>query len=152
MNVAILAPKQASTGDTVLHPKPMTRDWLDPAELASLTVEEVLARIDALKPLIGANARQAELVRQPVDELWAAIRRTGVFHLFVRRKFGGMEAGGLQALTDAVTSVGEAADRGEQRRRRDDLARRKRAGVTVPIRMPAMNNVTAASCIAYRQR
>lgn len=107
MNVALLVPKQASTGETVLHPKPMTGDWLDPAEVQALTVEAVLARIDALKPLIAANAREAELLRQPVDEVWAAIRATGIFYLFVPKKYGGMEAGGLQALTHAVTSVGE---------------------------------------------
>ena len=83
----------------------MKDDWLDTPTLQSLTVAQIVARVDALKPLIAANAREAELQRHPVDEVWAALRRTGVFYLFVPKKYGGLEAGGLQALIDVVTSI-----------------------------------------------
>ncbi|WP_375404435.1 hypothetical protein [uncultured Sphingomonas sp.] len=107
-NLAVLFPKQAHSDETILEPHTMTGDWLDPAEVRSLTVEQVLARVEALRPLIADNARKAELLRHPVDEVWAAIRATGIFYLFVPKKYGGMEAGGLQALTDAVVSIGES--------------------------------------------
>ena len=92
----------------ILIPRPMTDDWLDRRTLQSLTVAQIVARVDALKPLIAANAREAELQRRPVDEVWAALRRTGVFYLYVPKKYGGLEAGGLQALIDVVTSIAES--------------------------------------------
>lgn len=82
-------------------------DWLEPSEVASLTVDTILDRLRAITGLIAAHAREAELQRRPVDAVWSAIRKTGVFYMFVPKKYGGMEVNSLQALTDAVAIIGE---------------------------------------------
>lgn len=91
----------------ILHSNTHNDDWLDPAEVASLTVDTILGRLRAITDLIAAHAREAELQRRPVDAVWSAIRKTGVFYMYVPKKYGGMEVNSLQALTDAVAIIGE---------------------------------------------
>ncbi len=66
-------------------------DWLGREELRSLTPALLAARTTALKPMLAAHAREAESLRRPVDSVWSAIRRTGVFYHFVPRVYGGLE-------------------------------------------------------------
>lgn len=82
-------------------------DWLDQREIDSLTVDTILDRLRGITDLIAAHARQAEVQRRVVDEVWSAVRKTGVFYLFVPKKYGGMEVNSLQALTDAVAIIAE---------------------------------------------
>ena len=96
-----------SNTEKALTPNAHHTDWLDPGEVATLTPEIILARLDAFRPLIASNAREAELIRQPVDEVWSAIRKTGIFYTYVPKKYGGMEANGLKSFIDAVSLIGE---------------------------------------------
>ena len=70
---------------------PSGDDFLTREELAALTPAELVRRTTALKPLIAANARECERLRRPVDEVWNAIRKTGVFYHFVPKRYGGLE-------------------------------------------------------------
>lgn len=107
MATKLNAPKDAGIADDVLQPITPHADWLKPNEVAALTVDEVVSRLRALHPLIIAHAGRAEQLCRPVDEVWSAIRKTGVFYFFIPKQHGGMEVG-LQAFIDAVTAVGEA--------------------------------------------
>ena len=91
----------------VLVPHSGHSDWLDANTLRTLTVTDILARIDAIKDLIGAGAGEAERLRHPVDEVWSAIRKTGMFYLYVPRKFGGLEVNDFQAFIDIVLPIAE---------------------------------------------
>ncbi len=66
-------------------------DWLSKAELTSLTPAILMERTKALKPLLASHAREAERIRRPVDLVWSAIRRSGVFYHFVPKRYGGLE-------------------------------------------------------------
>jgi 3-hydroxy-9,10-secoandrosta-1,3,5(10)-triene-9,17-dione monooxygenase len=68
-------------------------DWLNPAEVATLTSQVLVERIVALKPLISANASEAERGRRLVRSVWRAILRTGALYHYVPRRFGGLELG-----------------------------------------------------------
>jgi 3-hydroxy-9,10-secoandrosta-1,3,5(10)-triene-9,17-dione monooxygenase len=82
-------------------------DWLDRAEIKSLTPEKIVSRLSEISGLIAANSRKAEELRRPVDEVWSAIRKTGIYYLYVPKKFGGLEAGGLKAFIDTVSLIAE---------------------------------------------
>jgi alkylation response protein AidB-like acyl-CoA dehydrogenase len=69
----------------------MSNDWLSKAEVADLTPEILAARVRALLPFIAGRAREAELLRKPSDDVWAALRKTGIFYHFVPKRFGGLE-------------------------------------------------------------
>lgn len=93
--------------EKVLIPHSGHDDWLDPAEVRTLTPELILDRLRALKPMIAKNAVEAERLRHPVDEVWSAIRKTGVYYLYVPKKYGGMEYSGLDVYIDAVGMIAE---------------------------------------------
>ncbi|MEQ8486918.1 MAG: acyl-CoA dehydrogenase family protein [Pseudomonadales bacterium] len=55
--------------------------------------DALLARIEALTPMLEAHAFQAEAERKPVDAVMHAIEQTGVYRYFVPKRFGGWEFG-----------------------------------------------------------
>lgn len=76
------------------------------------TVEEMVEAVRALRPFIEENAREAERLRKPVDEVIERLAATGVFKSYVPRRFGGFEIDtdtfidvGL-AVSEACTSTG----------------------------------------------
>lgn len=85
---------------------PKGGDWLSADDLAKLTPAELVARTQALRPLLAANAVQAEALRRPVDEVWQAIRDSGVFYHFVPKAYGGLEFD-LETFIDAMLPLGE---------------------------------------------
>ncbi|MDB5482636.1 MAG: hypothetical protein JWO83_3689 [Caulobacteraceae bacterium] len=81
-------------------------DWLSSAELGSLTPAELVRRTAELKPLLQAHSREAEQLRRPVDAVWSAIRKSGVFYHFVPKKYGGLEFG-VDTFIDAMLPLAE---------------------------------------------
>jgi alkylation response protein AidB-like acyl-CoA dehydrogenase len=99
---------QDSSSHVVLQAQiPAGDDWLSASELAMLTPEVVRQRIVKLQPLIRENARQAEVLRRPVSEVIAAIRKTGMFYLMMPRAYGGMGAT-PNDLLDVTVPIAEA--------------------------------------------
>ena len=86
---------------------PAGDDFLAPAELAALTPEIIVERMKALAPRIAAAAVEAERLRRPVDEIWAAIRASGYFYMYVPKAFGGLEVTTDQFI-DASLPIAEA--------------------------------------------
>src|ERR1700722_7423878 len=82
-------------------------DWLDQAEVAKLTSQVIRNRFVALKPLIAANALQAERDRRLVADVWRAIRHTGALYHYVPRRFGGLQLG-LEEFIDETLPIAEA--------------------------------------------
>ncbi|WOF42396.1 hypothetical protein KNJ79_14535 [Sphingopyxis indica] len=85
---------------------PKEKDWLSREELAALTPEELVRRTTALKPLVAAHAAECEALRRPVDAVWNAIRKTGVFYHFVPRRYGGLEFD-IDSFIDAMLPIAE---------------------------------------------
>jgi alkylation response protein AidB-like acyl-CoA dehydrogenase len=81
-------------------------DWLSAAELRALTPAELIARTAALRPMLAAHAREAETIRKPVDSVWSAIRKTGVFYHFVPKRYGGLEFD-VESFVDEILPLGE---------------------------------------------
>lgn len=71
---------------------PAGDDFLPREEVSKLTPEILLARVKALQPLIAERAPIAEKLRRPDDEVWSALRHSGVFYLLIPKEFGGLEA------------------------------------------------------------
>lgn len=94
-------------GENVLIPNSDNRDWLDPEEVRTLTPGIILKRVESLHDLIAKHAREAEEIRRPVDEVFSAIRRTGIYYLYVPKRHGGLETGGLKTFIDTVSSIAE---------------------------------------------
>jgi 3-hydroxy-9,10-secoandrosta-1,3,5(10)-triene-9,17-dione monooxygenase len=86
---------------------PPTNDWLSPQELATLTPAVLRERMVALKPLIASKAASVEASRRPDPQVWRALRKSGVFYMFVPKVFGGLEMT-LQDLIEVMLPVGEA--------------------------------------------
>ena len=86
---------------------PTGGDWLSREELAAITPEELVRRTTALKPLLAAHAREAEQLRRPVDAVWSALRKSGVFYHFVPKVYGGLEFD-VDTFIDAMLPLGEA--------------------------------------------
>lgn len=86
---------------------PKGGDFLSPDEVKALTPAELNRRIRDLKPLIAANAAEAERLRRPVDEVWQALRRSGFFYQFVPKRFGGMETD-FDSFIDVGVAIAEA--------------------------------------------
>ena len=86
---------------------PTGEDWLSAEELAFLTPETLRERVLAIKPLAAARARDVEIARRPDKEVWAALRKSGVFYMFVPKRFGGLEMT-VNDLIDVMTPLGEA--------------------------------------------
>jgi alkylation response protein AidB-like acyl-CoA dehydrogenase len=85
---------------------PERADWLSSEELRTLTPETLLKRTNALKPALAEHAREAELLRRPVDHVWDAIRKTGVFYHFVPKRYGGLEFD-VESFVDIMLPLGE---------------------------------------------
>ncbi|WP_340314913.1 acyl-CoA dehydrogenase family protein [Rhizorhabdus argentea] len=90
----------------VLIPNSQHSDWLSKEQLNSITPEILVERMKALAPLVADNAREAERLRRPVDDVWSAIRKTGVLYHFVPKKYGGLEFD-IGTFIDAVLPVAE---------------------------------------------
>ena len=86
---------------------PKAGDWLSAEELATLTPEVLRERILAIKPLAAERARSVELNRRPDPEVWAALRKSGIFYMFVPKRFGGLEMT-VNDLIDIMVPLGEA--------------------------------------------
>ena len=99
---------QDFSAETVLNPNSTHTDWLDPAEVEELTAETVLARLRGLTETIAARANETERLRRVPEDLWSEIRRTGVFYLFVPKRYGGMEHGSLETFIDLLVILGAA--------------------------------------------
>jgi 3-hydroxy-9,10-secoandrosta-1,3,5(10)-triene-9,17-dione monooxygenase len=93
-------------GPAILTPKIGHSDWLGREELDNLTVDEIVRRLVALQPFIAENAPKSEQIRRAVDEVWSAVRRTGVFYLHVPKARGGLEQG-LESFIDVILPIGE---------------------------------------------
>lgn len=85
---------------------PKGGDWLSREELAALTPEELVRRTTALKPLVAAHAAECESLRRPVDAVWDAIRKSGVFYHFVPWRYGGLEFD-IDSFIDAMLPIAE---------------------------------------------
>lgn len=85
---------------------PAGGDWLSRAALDALTPAELVARAEALRPLLAAHAAEAEALRRPVDSVWQALRDSGIFYHFVPRAYGGLEFD-LETFIDAMLPLGE---------------------------------------------
>jgi len=94
------------SSERILIPKSTHDDWLGPEELASLTVPEIVRRVTALQDLMASKAQKSEQMREVDEEVWSALRKTGIFYLMVPRARGGLEEG-LQAFIDVILPIGE---------------------------------------------
>lgn len=92
-----LAERRIPTGD----------DFLSAEAVAALTPELIVERMKALAPRIAEAAVEAERLRRPVDEIWAAIRASGYFYMYVPKAFGGLEVTTDQFI-DATLPIAEA--------------------------------------------
>lgn len=72
-----------------------------------MTEAELLARVEALVPLLEANAARAEAERKPVDAVMKAIEEAGVYRYFVPKRFGGYEFG-MQTFMHIGMTLGAA--------------------------------------------
>lgn len=68
--------------------------------------QELLNRIEALVPMLEANAAEAERQRKPVDAVMQAIEDTGVYRYFVPKRFGGYEFG-METFMKIGMALGE---------------------------------------------
>ena len=72
-----------------------------------MNVDELLAHLTALQPLLAENAMETERRRKPVDANIEAIRATQAFRFFVPRRYGGFELP-LGAFVDVGLILAEA--------------------------------------------
>ncbi len=86
---------------------PKGDDWLSAEELATLTPEILRERVIAIKSLAAERARSVELNRRPDPDVWAALRKSGIFYMFVPKVFGGLEMT-VNDLIDVMSPLGEA--------------------------------------------
>lgn len=91
----------------IVAPHIFEGDWLSASELREITPQVLADRVRSLLPLIEANAQQAEQQRFPVDEVIAALRKSGVFYHFVPKQFGGLEFG-IVDFVNICLPLGEA--------------------------------------------
>lgn len=105
MNIAVQA-RHAEEEAFADRRIPKGGDWLSREELAALTPEELVRRTTALKPLVAAHAAECEELRRPVDAVWSAIRKTGVFYHFVPKRYGGLEFD-IDSFIDAMLPIAE---------------------------------------------
>lgn len=68
--------------------------------------QELLSKIEALVPMLEANAAEAERQRKPVDAVMQAIEETGVYRYFVPKRFGGYEFG-METFMQIGMALGE---------------------------------------------
>lgn len=68
---------------------------------------EVLKRIQALRPLLEANAVQGDRDRRASDESVEALKEAGAFRIAIPRRFGGLETS-IRTQLEVSAAVGEA--------------------------------------------
>ena len=68
---------------------------------------DLVARADALVPLLKETAREAEIARQPLDRVIDCIRESGLYSLMVPRQFGGYEQD-LDTFFDVALTLSRA--------------------------------------------
>ncbi|MCV7228043.1 acyl-CoA dehydrogenase family protein [Mycolicibacterium komossense] len=71
------------------------------------TVEDVLARIRDIAPLLQKNAASSETERRVSDETITALKEAGVFRLAVPRRYGGLETD-LRTMLEVSAAIAEA--------------------------------------------
>ena len=90
-----IAEPRSVKGPTLLKANPPTGhvDVSDISHLKSDALREVLvARAEALRPLLEDNAAATEANRRVVEENIIAIQQAGLFRIMVPRRFGGLQA------------------------------------------------------------
>lgn len=90
-----------------LVPNSVNGDYLPPEELNSLTTDRILSDLRGLSELIAAHSQEVERLGRPNDEVISSIRRTGLFYLYVPRKYGGLEYDGLDVFIEAISIIAE---------------------------------------------
>jgi alkylation response protein AidB-like acyl-CoA dehydrogenase len=86
---------------------PDGHDFLSRDEVARLDGPELVRRIEKLQPLIAGRAAEGEKLRRPTDEVWSALRASGIFYLLIPKRFGGIEAD-FDAFIDVGMAIAEA--------------------------------------------
>jgi len=86
---------------------PRSEDYLSADEVAAITPAILRERTLALKPMIAARARDTELARRPLPDVWSALARAGIFYHFVPKRYGGLEFG-FEDMVDIMMPVAEA--------------------------------------------
>ncbi|WP_040701161.1 oxidoreductase [Nocardia vinacea] len=71
------------------------------------TIEDVLARIKELTPLIRKNAADGDSARRVSEETIAALKEAGAFRILAPRRAGGLETSS-RALLDVTSAIAEA--------------------------------------------
>ncbi|WP_063065805.1 acyl-CoA dehydrogenase family protein [Nocardia violaceofusca] len=71
------------------------------------TIEDVLARIKELTPLIRKNAAEGDSARRVSEETIDALKEAGAFRILVPRRVGGLETSS-RALLDVSSAIAEA--------------------------------------------
>ena len=107
MNELTTLKKAAATPAFADRRIPEGDDFLSREEVSDLPPAELVRRVKLLQPLIERNAPEGEKLRRPTDEVWSALRATGIFYMLIPRRFGGMEAD-FDAFIDVGMAVGEA--------------------------------------------
>lgn len=99
--------KEQLSSEVTLQLSPVDpADWLSADTLARMTPALLIERAAGLKPLLAEHALEAEKLRRPLDAVWRAIRRSGVFYHFVPKCYGGLEYD-LTTFIDAMLPLGE---------------------------------------------
>jgi alkylation response protein AidB-like acyl-CoA dehydrogenase len=86
---------------------PDGHDFLSRNEVARLDPSELVRRMKELQPLIASRAAEGEKLRRPTDEVWSALRASGIFYMLIPKRFGGMEAD-FDAFIDVGMAIAEA--------------------------------------------
>jgi alkylation response protein AidB-like acyl-CoA dehydrogenase len=86
---------------------PDGQDFLSRDEVARLDAPELVRRIKKLQPLIASRAAEGEKLRRPTDEVWSALRASGIFYMLMPKRFGGMEVD-FDAFIDVGMAIAEA--------------------------------------------
>jgi len=86
---------------------PDGRDFLSRDEVARLSASELVRRIKELQPLIASRAAEGEKLRRSADEVWSALRASGIFYMLIPKRFGGLEAD-FDAFIDVGIAIAEA--------------------------------------------
>ncbi|WP_328715254.1 acyl-CoA dehydrogenase family protein [Nocardia salmonicida] len=71
------------------------------------TIEDVLARIKEVAPLIRKNAAEGDSARRVSEETIDALKEAGAFRILVPRRLGGLETSS-RALLDVSSAIAEA--------------------------------------------
>ena len=77
------------------------------SHLDTLTTAELVARAEALRPLLAANAAGGERDRRVAEESIRALTHAGLFKLAVPKRYGGYETS-LRTLLEISAAVAEA--------------------------------------------